>query len=485
MNRTIRQWKFGIRTWAAALALMTLLPCAPCQAFSDPLLYVRIISAPGAEATFFRDERRVHAYETPVAVGLRPGYLYRMQLTIPRSEGEPATLFPSLQVLGTLHLPPHLSCAQFPTPVVFTPEDVERALSGVYITKVIYLECPDLAEPLATDADRPIETLLRPDQDPLKEARAAGRVMLVVRFGERPERPDELARQAIPGTVLLPGEKQLPPPAVPPAIPWVKVPVFDPIVGPRPKTEECLHDGGDIYVKAGLDNNGELHGLDPSDTIAEFTDSCGKRCLTPSNRVCVCVPRFLVLRSEAVPVGYEKLVTPIAQHNLVARVVLRMNVPPLVNEQTKAPLAVYSPKKPSESEVIVGPHVVENLQGTTIIIGQKELRTVYGTLEPCAKAPPKPLVLTKCADRKMARIGDVVTFTLEYTNPGGAPITNVVVSDSLTPRLEYVAGSSHADRDVVFTTQENEAGSVVLRWEIGGDLQPGQKGKITFQARVR
>jgi hypothetical protein len=74
---------------------------------------------------------------------------------------------------------------------------------------------------------------------------------------------------------------------------------------------------------------------------------------------------------------------------------------------------------------------------------------------------------------------------LKYSNHGGQPITDVAVSDSLTGRLEYVAGSARSDRDAVFTLQENEAGSAVLHWEIGGKLLPCQSGVVSFQARIR
>ena len=44
---------------------------------------------------------------------------------------------------------------------------------------------------------------------------------------------------------------------------------------------------------------------------------------------------------------------------------------------------------------------------------------------------------------------------------------------------------SEADRDGTFTFQPNDAGSHLLRWEINGDLAPGESGLITFQVRVR
>jgi hypothetical protein len=61
----------------------------------------------------------------------------------------------------------------------------------------------------------------------------------------------------------------------------------------------------------------------------------------------------------------------------------------------------------------------------------------------------------------------------------------VVVSDSLSGRLEYVPGTAKMDREAVFTTQQNEAGSLILRWEVGGRLMPGESGTVSFQARVR
>jgi hypothetical protein len=33
--------------------------------------------------------------------------------------------------------------------------------------------------------------------------------------------------------------------------------------------------------------------------------------------------------------------------------------------------------------------------------------------------------------------------------------------------------------------QQNEVGSLILRWEITGKLLPGQSGRIRFKAKVR
>ena len=106
-------------------------------------------------------------------------------------------------------------------------------------------------------------------------------------------------------------------------------------------------------------------------------------------------------------------------------------------------------------------------------------RTASGTIV------ESPLVLTKWSDKDSAEIGDEVTFTLRYSNPGGLPITDVVVSDSLTGRLEYVPGSAQTSHNAVFTTQPNESGSLILHWQINGALQPGETGVVRFKVRVR
>jgi uncharacterized repeat protein (TIGR01451 family) len=96
-----------------------------------------------------------------------------------------------------------------------------------------------------------------------------------------------------------------------------------------------------------------------------------------------------------------------------------------------------------------------------------------------------PLLLDKWPDRCCAQIGDVVTFTLRYRNPGGLPIANVVVSDSLASRYEFMPGSGRADRAHTFTTQVNEVGSLILRWQINDPLPPHESGIVTFQVRIR
>jgi len=125
------------------------------------------------------------------------------------------------------------------------------------------------------------------------------------------------------------------------------------------------------------------------------------------------------------------------------------------------------------------------VEGSKTFITAQETTAVSGACksEPCE--PEMPLKIIKWPDLCTAQIGEVVTFHLKYINSGGKAINEIVVADSLSPRLEYVPGSAKSDRDTTFTTQPNEAGSVILRWQLNGPLPPRQFGVISFQARVR
>jgi uncharacterized repeat protein (TIGR01451 family) len=540
------------------LSVVLLLPLAPAAGAqmvslpikgTSPLLYVRFGGPPGLRTTFFQGRPRGRDFDTPVVVGLRPGYVYRLEVSgLPGRPG--LTIYPTLEVRGSLTLPPRLAGASFPAPLVFAEADIDAVLAGVLVTKVVYLEDPDQAAPEATRPDVPLETTLPAQADLLAEARTRGRPMVVVRVGGRVLfSPDELAAESVYGTILFPGEKVLPPASRPPCMVCDTRPFFDPILGPRHPEGECIHDGGDRGERAGLDAAGNLHGLEPEDTVAEFTDSHGRRGLTCSNRVCLCVPRFAVLRKE-LPLGtYENVVALVEGRRTLVQGQFRLEVPSLEAqkyEQLKAlrarlrpsanvgvqglvplervevlearvlnlgPIALLGTKAvltlteverarlvrqvelarelstnvaPQMDVGVVGPAVVGRIEGgPRVVSGEVVTRDITVCCHEVPCPPDKPLVLVKCADRTSAQPGDVVTFFLRYSNHGGKPITDVAVSDSLSPRLEYVPGSAQSDRAAVFTTQPNEAGSVILRWEISGTLQPGQSGALRFQARVR
>jgi uncharacterized repeat protein (TIGR01451 family) len=514
----------------------------------SPVLYVRFGGIPGMKVTFYQGAPVGRAFNVPAGAGLRPGYLYRVKLT--NLAGHPGlALYPTLEVRGTLQLPPRQRPSDYPAWIALSHDDIEHAKAGVLITKVIYLEDPDRAYPVATRPELPPEKEIRPGQDPVAEARSLGRPMLIVRLGGRTFTDAELAHEAIPGTVLLAGDKRLTAPAAGPWIPWACMPVIDPLLGPRPLVEECLHDGGDSGAPAGFDQNGNLRGLDPADTVAEYKDSRGERHITPSNRVCLCAPRFAVVRMETPIAGYETAVVVAGTKSVQEQGLMKSRQPSLFTKQNEqlagmkgqerasanvANLSLgrlihldvlkayevdveaagvlgtaevrrltkeqitrlsrqmdfarlysrpYGTRSTSQTEG--GPLVVGRVEGTNVFSTVAETRDFTATCGEKPQPPDRPIILFKWASAQGAQIGDVVTFFLKYSNHGGRPINDIAVSDSLTGRLEYIPGSSKTDRDAVFTMQQNEAGSLILRWEIGGSLLPGQSGVVSFRARIR
>jgi uncharacterized repeat protein (TIGR01451 family) len=371
----------------------------------------------------------------------------------------------------------------------------------------------------------------------------------LLHLGERVPEAEELATQTVACTILYPGDRVVGPAACPPVLPILPVPFYDPVAGKRPAEEECLHDGGDRGAKAALGPDGQLFGLDPEDTVAEWADCKGRRHVTCSNRVCLCVPRFAVVRCVLPLRQAEAVVEAGAARKIVAQQQFEERVPSLLTEKAERLKAYRGQLRPGENVNVKGPgllvalkvlqahqinlglaeyigttrallltpvqkallvkqiqlarelSVMEHLAGTENVIRTSIVARVKGGPEvvtamvttrdltvccheaPCP--PDKPLALTKCADRGSAQVGDVVTFSLRYSNQGGRPMTDVAVSDSLSGRLEYIEGSAEADRDAVFTVQPNEVGSVILRWEITGTLLPGQSGRLRFKARVR
>ena len=209
--------------------------------------------------------------------------------------------------------------------------------------------------------------------------------------------------------------------------------------------------------------------------------------IVASNRVSICVPRFVVLRSETGLASQTLAFGPGSAHLTMGGAALQSRLPALEHTQPVQLEGTAGRMKASGTQFTAGTSVTGRVNGLEVAALLRATNTLDGACPPptTPPLPERPLRIIKWPDKKGAAIGDIVTLSLQYTNQGSQPITNLVVSDSLTPRFEYVPGSQKTDRDASFTTQPNEAGSVVLRWEMSGALQPGESGLITFQVRIR
>ncbi|KAA5540538.1 hypothetical protein FYK55_20555 [Roseiconus nitratireducens] len=151
-------------------------------------------SGPGS-TTFAMPEFGVFGQSEPrLMAGLMVGAVYRFQVTnIPGAAG--AELFPTVELIGRTYPPPGLETL-YPIPINFSASDLAEALDGNLVTRVIYLEDPQTATPLAQEVtdSRPID--IPADQDALATADSYGRPIAIVRIGSvSPPRSPELAPQ--------------------------------------------------------------------------------------------------------------------------------------------------------------------------------------------------------------------------------------------------------------------------------------------------
>ena len=450
-----------------------------------PVLATKVLSPAGTKVTVYPGSRDAATFTPGAVFGFRPGYSYRIELSgLPNHPGE--KLYPVLEVRGSLVPRPSLPrYMDYPVPLLITQGDIERARQGVLVTKVVYLEDPTKAMPVQTAEDEPIEVSDDTVEAALAEAAANGRVVAVLRMGDRVPEPDVLAACAVPGTILLPGAATLGRPAVPPHLACAPVPLYDPLIGVKRPLEECFIDGGDKGPALGIGPAGRLGGLDPTDVAAEYTLNDKRRVCT-TNIVCLCVPRFVLRRVDVGLVRVQTVVGPEVNKQAVGRVVASTNIPPQEVAARVKPVEVEGASRPAEQVGRVGLAVLVGTQRPVVVAQSVGAQVVASAVGPEELNLSNCFTVHKAVDAKdPVRIGDVVTFTLTYRNNTRQPIQDVVLSDSLSPRLGYVDGSAASDRPANVTTTENEGGSVVVRFDLPGTLQPGEQGQVKFQARVR
>ena len=475
-------------------------------------------------------------------VGLRVGVGYRLRLSdLPDRPG--AELYPVIEIVGHLHRPEGIDPAKYPIRVAFTLDDLVEAVDkGRLVTQVIYLEDPELALPLALPKDEIPVVSVSPSEDPLKVAMALGRVVAIVRTGGRKPSVEELNDSRGPGAVIDPAAAAGAP------CPFTttdggRCPLAcGPVTGRAPESgrawlprDEYLCDGGDHGEPVHFDGTGGLRGLDPRDAVLQFDDGRRPRVL-PTNTVCVYAPRFAEVRMSVGLNEALKVEGPLrTQFNeRPADMDVRQRAGRLVQNQaaeaSRARLRASSMAarihvgeaeelrvlRGYDSSVHIAGHILtqgarnvrlrqkagafrEQQRPQGIKITQKVVLTgiVEGAGEQVmswrpdevvgVETPPnRPgLAVIKRVSAAEAEPGDTLTFVIQYRNMGNVPIRAVTVTDSLLPRLGYIAGSAEGPKGSVFTSGENRAGGTELRWELPGAIPPGAEGYVSFKALVR
>jgi len=275
-------------------------------------------------------------------------------------------------------------------------------------------------------------------------------------------------------------------------------------------------------------------GLDPEDTVIQYTTANGQTFAQSGCRVAIYAPRFASVRKRTGPQTAELALRPLASIQPDGPGIVREQLPPVSIMKPVAPIAKDAVRiveafrdrqRPLPSEMIIPMGVVSDafkpfedldiirlgdLLGTdpaklalaaaaarawsnvdelkVLVDGQEAV------VETDLKQPQETLTyefkgarirLCKVASEQIASPGDVISFTIRFDNVGDSPLKNLVLSDSLAPRLEYVDASQQASMPASFSAIPNEAGSKVLRWEFDNPIKPGEGGIVRFDAKVR
>lgn len=314
----------------------------------------------------------------------------------------------------------------------------------------------------------------------------------------------------------------------------VRVPGSDELVRRYP--DEYICDGGDQFgrVTVAVDD-WSVKNLDPEDTVAHFDTLDNRVIVEPSNRVCIYAPRFAATRKVTAPFQNEA-----REQVLLAE----RGTKPIINDgrqvaeqssQTTAPrrhLLILPPSSlTSRQPSVTGIHRQALMKLEHELSVHEDFRVIqFGThkqsemaslVEFAAKAVtwshdkavqvivdeiflqtrvsrraaetffavgdngPAKLRVIKTASTADALPGEEVEFTLRFDNVGFQPIGNVTIIDNLTTRLEFIDESDDCTLQSEFSTDDNRAESLTLRWEITDPIEPGEGGQIQFRCRVR
>ena len=144
---------------------------------------VEIRIPPGATLSMAAQGQFQSPTTGPVTAGLLIGSVYRLRIgQIAFNEGY--EVFPTIEVIDRTYPRPEETW-RFPIPIEIAQQDLQLALRGKFVTRVIYLEEPRGALP---HAETPVEQEwfdVRPGENPLLVADTLGRPVAILRLGGR------------------------------------------------------------------------------------------------------------------------------------------------------------------------------------------------------------------------------------------------------------------------------------------------------------
>jgi hypothetical protein len=144
---------------------------------------VRVHVPDGAQVSLWTGDHFENFDGNQADAGMLVGGVYRARVTrIPEQAG--FEVYPTVEIINRL-FPPQGQERKFPIPIVITQEDLERAIEGQYVVRVVYLEDPLLALPAPQREGEQRAVDVGAGEDPLLAADKLGRPMAIVRIGSR------------------------------------------------------------------------------------------------------------------------------------------------------------------------------------------------------------------------------------------------------------------------------------------------------------
>jgi uncharacterized repeat protein (TIGR01451 family) len=298
--------------------------------------------------------------------------------------------------------------------------------------------------------------------------------------------------------------------------------------------QEYLFDGGDREPIVRVRKDDSLSGLDPEDTVIQYVTEDGKSNVESGCRVAIYAPRFASVRKKTSviesgiaqrlqattrPDGPGQFIEQLPSRNVTqplksiqrndVRVVEAVRDRNLTTpaEMVLPMLEISDAFKPYEdlalikrgdlrstdparlAKAIAAARAWSNVDELQVIVDGQEAIEVSSALNTqelrIYETKGARIRLCKVASEQMANPGDIISFTIRFDNVGEQPLRNLVITDSLTPRLEYVADSQKSSIDADFSSKPNVVGSEILRWELKSGIKPGDGGVIRFDCKVR
>jgi hypothetical protein len=145
---------------------------------------VEIKGPPGVLISLAAGNQFGNAEAAPRRVAMLIGAVYRLRMTnIPIPQAEGLEIFPTIELIDRTYAPADQQ-VRFAIPIEIAQQDIDLALQGKFVTRVIYLEDPH--NPLPTrNVNGQAWFEVAPGRDPLAVADELGRPVAILRMGGR------------------------------------------------------------------------------------------------------------------------------------------------------------------------------------------------------------------------------------------------------------------------------------------------------------